>query len=46
MLNASLTEWGITDNKTPSRGLWYKSELHNTNILQVKAIIRHTRMLK
>ena len=29
---------GYTDQKTPSRVLWHKSEFHNTNIFQLKTI--------
>ena len=36
--NAALTTWGITDQKTPPRVLWHKSELDNTNIFQLKTI--------
>ena len=36
--NVALTRWGITDQKTPSRVLWHKSEFDNTNIFQLKTI--------
>ena len=36
--DASLTGWGITDGKSPSRGLWHSSEIDNINVLELKAI--------
>ena len=36
--DTSLTDWGITDDIPPSRGLWHKAELKHINVLELKAI--------
>ena len=36
--DVSLTEWGITDGKTPSGGRWDENEITHINVLQLKGI--------
>ena len=36
--NASLTGWGITDDISSSRGLWYKTKFEHINVLELKTI--------